>query len=153
MTTTMASVAAEQAPAPANGRQSPERTRGAWVFLTRSSLPTDPTARGLEKRGRWWLALSYLLCPCHLPVTLSLAGLAFGGTALGTMIAGHAIWVGAALTGAYALVLWRGFHQLRRSKQALADGESLRCSASGCEIVPADRPATDGEEVRPRGLR
>ncbi len=137
MTSTLTPGGGEQAP-PGSMDQEPaaERTRGRWVFLSRSSLPTDPTARRFEKRGRWWLALSYVLCPCHLPITLTLAGFAFGGTALGTAIAGHATWVGIALTFAYGLVLWRGFRQLRRSKQALAAGESVQCSTSGCVVVP-----------------
>lgn len=138
MTTTLRPGDGNQAtPGPTDRRPDPARAGGRWVFLSRSSLPTDPTARRLEKRGRWWLAVSYVLCPCHLPVTLSLAGLAFGGTALGSTIAGHATWVGIALTSAYAVVLWRGFRQLRRSKRALAAGESLQCSTSGCVIVPA----------------
>ncbi len=139
MTTTLRPAKREAAPRPTDREPTPRGGGRRWVFLSRSALPADPTARRLEKRGRWWLTLSYVLCPCHLPITLTLAGLAFGGTALGTTIAGHATWVGIALTLAYALVLWRGFRQLRRSKQALAAGESLQCSTSGCAIVPVER--------------
>jgi len=114
---------------------SAERSR--WVFLSRASLPEDPVARHLERRGRWWLVLSYVLCPCHLPVTLSLAAVLFGGSAIGATIAGNAGWVGGALTLAYALVLWRGFRQLRRAKRRLGAGETLQCSPDGCSIVPA----------------
>ena len=121
---------------PAQQTGNATKDRGRWVFLSRSSLPSDPTARRLEKRGRWWLALSYVLCPCHLPVTLGLLGVAFGGSALGTIVAGHTTWIGIALTAGYAVVLWRGFRQLRRSKQAVANGEVLRCSPTGCDIVP-----------------
>ncbi len=111
-----------------------------WVFLTRASLPADPVARGLERRGRWWLVLSYVLCPCHLPVTLSLAALVFGGSAVGATVAANAGGVAAVLTLAYVVVLWRGFRQLRRAKARLAAGEALRCSADGCAIVPAGAP-------------
>lgn len=147
MTTTLRPGESKHGPGPTEGEPTPVGSRAKWVFLSRSSLPADPTARRLEKRGRWWLALSYLLCPCHLPITLTLAGLAFGGTALGATIAGNAIWVGIALTFAYALVLWRGFRQLRRSKQALAAGESLQCSTSGCVIVPAAPTTSDLESA------
>ena len=139
MTTTLIAPDATQPTAPTTGGGTDPAVPGGgrWTFLSRSSLPTDPTARRLEKRGRWWLALSYVLCPCHLPVTLGLAGVVFGGTALGSAIAGHAVWVGVLLTALYGVVLWRGFRQIRMAKRALAAGETLSCSPTGCEIVPA----------------
>ncbi len=82
--------------------------------------------------------MSYIFCPCHLPITLALAGVAFGGTALGTMISGNAWWIGVAITSIYGVVLWRGFRQIRKAKCLLADGERLSCSTTGCEFVPVD---------------
>ena len=108
--------------------------RPQWVFLSRSSLPSDPRARRLEKRGRWWLVLSFVLCPCHLPITLALTGAVFGGTALGATVVANALWVGVVLTVLYALVLWRGFRHIRSAKRLLADGETLSCTPTGCAV-------------------
>ena len=92
-------------------------------------------ARSHEQRGRRWLSVSYLLCPCHIPITLVLIGSAFGGTAIGAALTGNALRVGIVLTGLYAIVLWRGFRQIRRAKQIEATGGSLTCGPKGCEIT------------------
>ena len=107
-----------------------------WVFLTRRSLPTDPAARDLERRGRRWLVVSYILCPCHLPVTLSLLAVALGGTALGSVVVGHAGWVAVGLTALYAAVLWRGFHRIRAAKRLEAQGLRLDCTKDACTLEP-----------------
>lgn len=119
-------------PVPRSGR-----TR-EWAFLSKSSLPTDPVARDLEKRGRRWLVVSYVLCPCHLPVTLSLLAVAFGGTALGSVVVGHAGWVAAALTALYVGVLWRGFQRIRAAKRLVAEGFELDCSQGACAVTPVE---------------
>jgi len=104
-----------------------------WVFFGRSSLPSDPEARQREKRGRRWLVVSYFLCPCHVPITLAILGAVFGGTAAGAAITGNAFRVGAVLTTAYAVVLWRGFRHIRRAKRIEAARGKLACTAGGCE--------------------
>lgn len=108
-------------------------TRSRWAF-GRTALPTDPVARDLEKRGRRWLILSYVLCPCHLPVTLGLLALAFGGTAVGTVVVGHAGWVAIVLTTLYAAVLWRGFRRIRAAKRLAAAGVDIDCSTGTCTV-------------------
>ena len=118
----------------ANGLEHAEvrATRRQWAFLSKSSLPSDPTARKLEKRGRWWLVGAYFLCPCHLPIALALAGVIFGGSALGATISGNKVGTGVVLTVFYGLVLWRGFWHIRTAKRLVAAGESLVCTATGC---------------------
>lgn len=108
---------------------------GRWTFFGPSSLPADPVARSYEKRGRKWLFVSYFLCPCHIPITLGLIGVAFGGTAIGAAVSGNPLRVGAALTLLYAIVLWRGFRQIRRAKRIEAAGGTLTCTPDGCEIT------------------
>jgi hypothetical protein len=102
----------------------------------------DAEARGLENRGRLWLVVSYLLCPCHLPVSMALLGAAFGGTAVGAAVTGNAWRTGLVLGALYVLALWRGFRSLRRAKARLAPGERLDCSGpdATCEVVPAGEP-------------
>jgi hypothetical protein len=111
-----------------------------WAFIGESSLPSDPLARQHEQRGRKWLIVSYFLCPCHLPITLALLGAAFGGTAFGAALAGNATGVGAVMTGGYAVVLWRGFRQIRRAKRIEASGGTINCTRDGCAIMPASPP-------------
>lgn len=111
-----------------------------WAFIGKSSLPSDPLAREHEQRGRKWLIVSYFLCPCHLPITLALLGAAFGGTAFGAALVGNAIGVGVVMTGGYAMVLWRGFREIKRAKHIEASGGSVSCTRDGCAITPASRP-------------
>ena len=106
--------------------------QGRWAFFGEGSLPSDPLAREHEKRGRKWLVVSYLFCPCHLPLVMVLLGAAFGGTALGAALTGNALRVGIVLTMIYALVLWRGFRQIRRAKRIEAAGGTLSCTPAGC---------------------
>lgn len=106
-----------------------------WTFFGSSSLPTDPLARSYEKRGRRWLIVSYLFCPCHIPLTLALLGALLGGTAFGAALTGNAVRVGVVLTAVYALVLWRGFREIRRAKQIEAAGGVLACTPQGCEVT------------------
>jgi hypothetical protein len=118
-----------------------EAKKGRWVFFGRSSLPSDPQAREHEKRGRRCLVVSYFLCPCHVPITLTLTGTVFGGTALGAAITGNALRVGIVLSAAYIVVLWRGFRQIRRAKRIEAAGGTLNCTPDGCKVTP---PQTAG---------
>jgi hypothetical protein len=62
------------------------------LALTDDASTTGPSA--LERRGRWWLAVSFLFCPCHLPLTLGLLVSVTGGTALGGLLRDHG-WVAA----------------------------------------------------------
>lgn len=112
---------------------------GRWSFFGASSLPTDPIARSHEKRGRRWLLLSYLFCPCHIPLTLGVLGALLGGTTVGAALTGDAVRVGVVLTTMYAAVLWRGFGEIKRAKQIEASGGVLACTPRGCEIT--DRPS------------
>lgn len=115
-------------------------TQRQWAFIGKSSLPSNPLAREHEQRGRKWLIVSYFLCPCHLPITLALLGAAFGGTAFGAALAGNAIGVGVVMTGGYAVVLWRGFRQIRRAKRIEASGGTISCTRDGCAVTPASPP-------------
>lgn len=112
-------------------------TQQRWVFFGEGALPTDPVARIHEKRGRKWLVVSYLFCPCHIPLALALVGAAFGGTAFGAAVAGNALGVGVVLTTTYAVVLWRGFRQISIAKRIEAGGGTVSCNAAGCSVTPA----------------
>lgn len=81
--------------------------------------------------------VSYLFCPCHIPLTLGLLGALFGGSAFGAALVGDAVRVGVVLTAVYAVVLWRGFREIRRAKRIEAAGGVLACTPQGCEIAEA----------------
>ena len=119
-------------PAPA-----PEPPR--WAFLGGSSLPTHPEARQHERRGRRWLVVSFLLCPCHVPLALVLAGALLGGSTLGAAITGNAVPVGIVMSALYGLMLWRGFRLIRRAKHIEAAGAGLSCTGTGCEAATTQR--------------
>ncbi len=103
-----------------------------WTFLGEASLPADPTARSHEKRGRRLLITSFLFCPCHVPILLALVGALLGGTVVGAALTGNALRVGVVLTSIYAVLVWRGFRQIRRAKRIEATGGKLRCTTGGC---------------------
>lgn len=81
--------------------------------------------------------VSYLFCPCHIPLTLGLLGALLGGSAFGAAVTGNAVRVGVVLTAVYAIVLWRGFREIRRAKQIEAAGGVLACTVRGCEVTEA----------------
>lgn len=74
-------------------------------------------ANQLERRGRRWLAGSFALCPCHLPLTLGVLAVILGGTALGAVLRDHALLAGAALAAGWAAGTWRGFRLIGLAQQ------------------------------------
>lgn len=108
-------------------------------FFGEASLPSRPEARQHEKRGRRWLVVSFLLCPCHVPLALALAAAVLGGSTLGAAITGNGLRVGIVMTALYALMLWRGFRLIRQAKRLEAQGGRLDCTANGCEVVKTER--------------
>jgi hypothetical protein len=76
-----------------------------------------PEPRTLERRGRWWLIISFLACPCHLPWTLALLGTVAGGTALGAVLREHTILAGVIIATVWALGTARGFVLIRRAER------------------------------------
>lgn len=78
--------------------------------------------------------VSFLLCPCHVPMALALAGAILGGSTLGAAVTGNALPVGIVMSALYALMLWRGFRLIRRAKRIEAAGGRLRCTEDGCQV-------------------
>ena len=83
----------------------------------RASTEPEPT---LERRGRWWVFGSFILCPCHLPITLAVLASVFGGSTLGVLVRDH-VWVaGSVVTLAWAAGTFYGFRLLRRARNGWA---------------------------------
>jgi len=68
-----------------------------------------------ETRGMAWVIGAFLICPCHLPITLGLAGALLAGTAAGALLQGHLVAAGTIVSLAWLTATWHGFRLLRSS--------------------------------------
>jgi len=75
-----------------------------------------PSAARLETRGVFWLVAAFLFCPCHLPLTLGLAGLLLAGTAAGALLQSYPLAAGVLVTAVWVAGTWRGFHLLNAAR-------------------------------------
>lgn len=82
------------------------------------------------KRGERWLVLSFLFCPCHLPLTLGALALLGGGTAIGAFVRGNGLAVGVVVSLLWAAGTWRGFWLIRRAERAARTAMALDDEAS-----------------------
>ncbi|WP_425146675.1 hypothetical protein [Deinococcus sp.] len=87
---------------------------------------TLPDPAVTEKRGIKWIAASFLLCPCHLPLTLGLLSTLLGGSALGALLHGHPYLVGAVITLTWGVGTGYGVGHLRRASRYARAVEALR---------------------------
>ena len=74
----------------------------------------SPRAARVSQNGAWWLAIGFVFCPCHLPLTLGVLAWAFAGTAIGALVREHVVIAGVLVTVAWILATWRGLWLLRR---------------------------------------
>src|SRR5882672_9503414 len=72
-------------------------------------------AQSAERRGLSWVIGAFVICPCHLPLTLSLAAALLGGTAAGAALRGHAFVAGAIISLLWLAATWHGFRLMRRA--------------------------------------
>ncbi|NNC43789.1 MAG: hypothetical protein HKO03_11190, partial [Acidimicrobiia bacterium] len=63
----------------------------------------DDRSRERERRGRRWLIWSFVFCPCHLPLSMAVLALIFGGTAFGSLISRNTLGVGIVFGVVYAI--------------------------------------------------
>lgn len=61
-----------------------------------------------HKRGWPWLVAAVFLCPCHLPLTLGVAGGIFGGA-----LTGNTGWLWLGFGGAFVVAVWRGLRHMQ----------------------------------------
>lgn len=67
-----------------------------------------PTGRDAERRGLLWVIGAFIICPCHLPITLALAASLLSGTAAALVLRDHPFLVGAGITLVWLLATWHG---------------------------------------------
>ena len=97
------------------------------------------TAGRLEKRGMAWMIGAFIFCPCHLPITLSILALLFGGTAAGALLRAHPYVAGGVVTVLWAAGTWRGL-MLVRSAQRFAYNSRRHVVSQSVSGYPGSRP-------------
>jgi len=61
-----------------------------------------------ENRGLAWVIGAFVICPCHLPITLWWVAALLSGTAAGALLRGHPILAGVIITALWLAGTWRG---------------------------------------------
>ena len=86
--------------------------------------PVEPDSRlaaKRERRGTVWVIGSFIVCPCHLPITLAILSTLLGGTALGAAVREYPLVAGAILTIVWGAGTWRGIRLLRNVRQGVCE--------------------------------
>ncbi|WP_164744490.1 hypothetical protein [Paenibacillus xylaniclasticus] len=73
----------------------------------------DEHARRQRRKGMLWVGISFILCPCHLPITLMVLSFLLGGSALGVVFRDNLIIAGILTTSIWAAGTWYGFRKMR----------------------------------------
>lgn len=89
--------------------------------------PSSSRTDARERRGRRWLFVSFLFCPCHLPLIMAALGVLFGGSAFGALVGRNTLGVGIVFGLVYSILLLIGFRQLRAATKDVdcSDGECV----------------------------
>jgi|KBSMisStaDraftv2_1062788.scaffolds.fasta_scaffold02228_12 cytochrome c biogenesis protein CcdA len=74
------------------------------------------TPEQADRRGVMWILGAFVLCPCHLPITLWVVGALLSGTALGAVFTGHLFVAGAAISIVWLAATLHGFNLMRRAR-------------------------------------
>jgi len=74
------------------------------------------TPEQADRRGVLWIAGAFVLCPCHLPITLWVIGAVLSGTALGAVFTGHVFAAGAVISLIWLAGTLHGFNLMRRAR-------------------------------------
>jgi hypothetical protein len=75
------------------------------------------TPEQADRRGFAWILGAFVLCPCHLPITLWVVAALFSGTAAGALVLGHPYWSGVMLLLAWLAGTLHGFNLMRRARR------------------------------------
>jgi mercuric ion transport protein len=75
-----------------------------------------------ERRGLATIIGAFVICPCHLPLTLALLGVVLGGTAAGALLREHVWLAGSIITLVWAALTWRGLWLVRNGRSCPVPG-------------------------------
>lgn len=84
------------------------------------------TAATLERRGRRWVLWSFLFCPCHLPITLTLLVTLAGSGAAGAALRHNRLAIGIVVTAIWLAGTARGLLLVRRADRCRVGGRRPR---------------------------
>ena|ERR1051325_3170452 len=70
-------------------------------------------SRSRETRGIVWVIGAFIICPCHLPITLGVGATLLAGTAAGAAIHGHPFVAGTIITTGWAAATWHGLQLMK----------------------------------------
>ena len=76
------------------------------------------TAAQAENRGLAWVLGAFVICPCHLPLTLWAIAALLSGSAAGALFHAHIYLAGAAISGVWLAATWRGVRYFRAASRA-----------------------------------
>ena len=74
------------------------------------------TPEQADRRGVAWVIGSFVLCPCHLPITLAVIAGVLSGTALGVLFRNHLFLAGAIISITWLAGTLHGFNLMRRAR-------------------------------------
>ena len=81
-------------------------------MLKRASCSLSP--KHTQGRGAAWVAGAFVICPCHLPITMMLAATVLAGTTAGVLLRAHVFVAGTIITLVWLAATWHGFRLMRR---------------------------------------
>jgi cytochrome c biogenesis protein CcdA len=82
--------------------------------MKQTACPLTPEQA--DRRGVLWIAGAFVLCPCHLPITLWVLGALLSGTVLGAIVRGHLFFAGAVISITWLVATLHGFNLMRRAR-------------------------------------
>jgi hypothetical protein len=99
------------------------RNRRARLSADGAGCPVALTPGQAESRGLAWVLGAFVICPCHLPLTLGLAAAVLSGTAAGALLSGHLYIAGTVISLVWLAATWHGIRYMRsaRSNARLPD--------------------------------
>ena len=74
------------------------------------------TPEQAESRGLAWVLGAFVICPCHLPLTLSAIAALLSGTAAGALLHEHLYLTGGTVTAVWLAATWRGVRYFRAAQ-------------------------------------
>ena len=79
-----------------------------------AECPVTVPAAHAQNRGLAWVTGAFLICPCHLPLTMTLAATVLAGTTVGVLLHTHSLAAGALITLVWLGGTCHGIRLLRR---------------------------------------
>ena len=73
-----------------------------------------------ETRGLVWVLGAFVICPCHLPLTLWAIAALLSGTAAGALFRAHVYLASAAISVVWLAATWRGVCYFRGAARVCA---------------------------------